>query len=215
MGGKIRVLIVDDHALVREGLKALLAFAPDIEVVGEAENGREALKKVRELRPHVVLMDLSMPIMGGLEATRRISREFPEVKVLALTQYDAEDYVIPIIEAGARGFVTKRASSADLALAVRTVYKGGSYLSPTAAAVLVEERQRRWGRADPYDSLTQREREILKLIAEGYTTREIGEILFLSPKTVEWHRGNLMRKLKLKNKAELIKYAFRKGIISP
>jgi len=215
MEGKIKVLIVDDHALVREGLKALLAFAPDIEVVGEAENGRETLKKVKELRPHVVLMDLSMPVMGGLEATRRISREFPEVKVLALTQYEAEDYVIPIIEAGARGFVTKRASSADLALAVRTVHKGGSYLSPSAAAALVEERQRRSGRGDPYDSLTDREKEILKLVAEGYTTREIGEILFLSPKTVDWHRGNLMRKLKLRNKAELIRYALRKGIISP
>lgn len=217
MGGKIRVLIVDDHALVREGLKALLSLAPDVEVVGEAENGKEALRKVRALRPDVVLMDIAMPGMGGIEATRRVCREFPETKVLALTQYDSFDYVIPMIEAGAKGFVTKASSSSELARAVRTVYQGSSYLSPAAAAALVEERQRRSaeGVGDPYDSLTEREREILKLLAEGHTTREIARMLFLSPKTVEWHRGNLMHKLKLRNRAELVRYAIRKGIVTP
>lgn len=210
-------MIVDDHALVREGLKALLSLAPDVEVVGEAENGKEALRKVRALRPDVVLMDIAMPGMGGIEATRRVCREFPETKVLALTQYDSFDYVIPMIEAGAKGFVTKASSSSELARAVRTVYQGSSYLSPAAAAALVEERQRRSaeGVGDPYDSLTEREREILKLLAEGHTTREIARMLFLSPKTVEWHRGNLMHKLKLRNRAELVRYAIRKGIVTP
>jgi len=218
MDRKIKVLIVDDHALVREGLRALLSLASDIEVVGEAKNGREALKKVRDLRPDVVLMDIVMPVMGGLEATRRIFRDFPETKVLVLTQYDSEDYVIPIIEAGAVGFVTKMSSFSDLAMAVRTVWQGGAYLSPSAAAVLVEERRRRnteQTKGNSYNSLTQREREILKLIAEGHTTREIAQILFLSPKTVEWHRGNIMHKLKLRNRTELIRYAIRKGIITP
>lgn len=211
-------MIVDDHALVREGLKALLSLAPDIEVVGEAENGREALRKVRDLRPDVVLMDIAMPVMGGLEATRRICREFPGTRVLALTQYDSFDYVIPIIEAGAKGFVTKASSSSDLARAVRTVYQGSSFLSPAAAAALVEERQRRSAegvRGDPYDSLTEREREVLKLLAEGHTTREIARMLFLSPKTVEWHQSNLMHKLKLRNRTELVRYAIRKGIVTP
>jgi len=143
---------------------------------------------------------------------------FPETKVLVLTQYDSEDYVIPIIEAGAVGFVTKMSSFSDLAVAVRTVWQGGAYLSPSAASVLVEERRRRnteHAKGNSYDSLTQREREILKLIAEGHTTREIAQILFLSPKTVEWHRGNLMHKLKLRNRSELIRYAIRKGIIAP
>jgi len=218
MDRKIKVLIVDDHALVREGLRSLLSLAPDIEVVGEAKNGREALKRVRDLRPDVVLMDIVMPMMGGLEATRRISRDFPETKVLVLTQYDSEDYVIPIIEAGAVGFVTKMSSFSDLVIAVRTVWEGGAYLSPSAAAVLVEERRRRnteQAKGNSYDSLTQREREILKLTAEGHTTQEIAQILFLSPKTVEWHRGNLMHKLKLRNRTELIRYAIRKGIIAP
>ena len=140
---KIRVLIVDDHTLVQDGIRSLLALVADIEIVGEAADGREALEKVRQLLPDIVLMDLAMPIMGGLEATRRIRKEFPATKVLALTQYDDSEYVIPVIEAGARGFVTKMSSSSELASAIQAVYKGDSFLSPSAAAAIVDECQQK------------------------------------------------------------------------
>lgn len=214
---KIRVLIVDDHTLVRDGVRALLALVADVEVVGESANGREALEKTRELSPDVVLMDLAMPVMGGLEATRRIRREFPEVKVLALTQYDDSEYVIPIIQAGARGFVTKMGAFSELAAAIQAVYRGESFLSPSAAAALVEECQHETaskGEKDPYYQLTDREREVLKLVAEGHTARQIAKILVLSPKTVEWYRTSLMNKLNIRNRTDLIKFAIRKRVIS-
>lgn len=215
---KIRVLIVDDHTLVREGIRALLALAKDIEVVGEAGNGKEALDKIGELMPDVVLMDLAMPIMGGLEVTRRIRKEFPQVKVLALTQYDDSDYVIPVMEAGARGFVTKMSAFGELATAIQAVYKGESYLSSSAAIALVEELQGRLssgeGEKDPYQQLTDREREVLKLIVEGHTVKEIADMLVVSPKTVEWYKTNLMNKLDIHNKTDLIKYALRKRVIT-
>ena len=214
---KIRVLIVDDHTLVRDGIRALLALASDIEVAGEAENGKEALEKVKQLVPDVVLMDLAMPVMGGLEATRRIRKEFTGTKVLALTQYDDSDYVIPVIEAGARGFVTKMAAFSELASAIQAVYKGDSFLSPSAAKALVEERQQKIpveGGKDPYEQLTDREREVLKLVAEGHTTREIADMLVVSPKTVEWHKTSLMNKLNIHNRTDLIKFAIRKALIT-
>ena len=215
---KITVLIVDDHTLVRDGIRSLLELVPYIEVVGEAENGREALDRVKELMPDVVLMDMAMPIMNGLEATRRIHREFPDTKILALTQYDDSEYVIPIIEAGARGFITKMAAFSELSQAIQAVYKGESYLSPSAAAVLVQDRQVRnisgEGEADPYDRLTDREREVLKLVAEGKTTREIAGMLFVSPKTVESYKTSMMNKLNIHGKTELIKFAVRKRIIT-
>jgi DNA-binding NarL/FixJ family response regulator len=214
---KKRVLIVDDHTLVRDGIRSLLALAADIEIVGEAANGREALEKVRRLMPDIVLMDLAMPIMSGLEATRRIRREFPATKVLALTQYDDSEYVIPVIEAGARGFVTKMSSSSELASAIQAVYRGDSFLSPSAAAALVDECQQRTtaeGEQDPYQQLTDREREVLKLVAEGYTAREIAEVLVVSPKTVEWYKTSLMNKLNIHNKTNLIKFAIRKRVIT-
>ena len=213
---KIKVLIVDDHTLVRQGIRSLLALTADIEIVGEAGDGREAIGKVRQLAPDVVLMDLAMPKMGGLEATRRIRREFPATKVLAVTQYDDSEYVIPVIEAGARGFVTKMASPLELASAIQAVYRGDSFLSPSAAAILVEECQLKTdseGEKDSYQLLTDRERETLKLIAEGHTAREIAEVLVVSPKTVEWYKTNLMRKLNLRNTADLIKYAIRKRVV--
>jgi len=214
---KIRVLIVDDHTLVRDGIRALLALVADIEVVGEASNGKEALGKVKQLAPDVVLMDLAMPIMSGLDATRRIRREFPGTRVLALTQYDDSEYVIPVIEAGARGFVTKMAAFSELASAIQAVYSGGSYLSPSAAAVLVEECQQRItieeGK-DPYQRLTDREKEVLKLVVEGHTAREIADMLFVSPKTVEWYKTSLMNKLNIHNKTDLIKFAIRKALIT-
>jgi two-component system response regulator NreC len=214
---RIRVLIVDDHTLVRDGIKALLALATDIEVVGEAANGMEALEKVKEFAPDVVLMDLAMPIMGGLEATRRIRKESTGTKVLALTQYDDADYVVPVIEAGAQGFITKMSAFSELATAIQAVYRGESYLSPAAATALVEEFQVKRGtegEKDPYQQLTNREREVLKLLAEGYTAREIADVLVVSPKTVEWYRTSLMEKLNLHNKADLIKFAIRKRVIT-
>jgi DNA-binding NarL/FixJ family response regulator len=213
---KIKVLIVDDHTLVRQGIRSLLALAADIEIVGEAGDGRGAIEKVRQLAPDVVLMDLAMPNMGGLEATRRIRREFPATKVLAVTQYDDSEYVIPVIEAGARGFVTKMASPLELTSAIQAVYRGDSFLSPSAAAILVEECQLKTdteGEKDSYQLLTDRERETLKLIAEGHTAREIAEVLVVSPKTVEWYKTNLMRKLNLHNTTDLIKYAIRKRVV--
>ncbi|HEY78968.1 MAG TPA: response regulator transcription factor [Dehalococcoidia bacterium] len=214
---KIKVLIVDDHTLVRDGIRSLLALTADIEIVGEAANGREALEKVRRLTPDIVLMDLAMPIMSGLEATRRIRREFPATKVLALTQYDDSEYVIPVIEAGARGFVTKMSSSSELASAIQAVQRGDSFLSPSAAAALVDECQQKTvaeGEQDPYQQLTDREREVLKLVAEGYTAREIAELLVVSPKTVDWYKSSLMNKLNIHNKIDLIKFAIRKRVIT-
>ena len=213
----IRVLIADDHTLVRDGIRALLALAADIDVVGEAANGKEALEKVKELHPDVVLMDLMMPLMSGLDATRRIRRDHPETRVLALTQYDDSDYVIPVIEAGARGYITKMAAFSELAFAIQAVSKGDSYLSPSAAAALVEECQQKPGedgRKDPYDLLTDREREVLKLVVEGHTAREVADMLVVSPKTVEWYKTSLMNKLGIRNKTELIKFAIRKSLIS-
>jgi len=214
---KIRVLIVDDHTLVRDGIRALLALVADIEVVGEAANGKEALERMRELAPDVVLMDLAMPIMGGLEATRRIRKEFPGTKVLALTQYDDSEYVVPVIEAGARGFVTKMSAFSELASAIQAAYRGESFLSPSAAAALVEECQQRMdgeGEKDPYQQLTDREREVLKLVAEGHTAREIAGMLVVAPKTVEWYKTSLMNKLNIHNKTDLIKFAIRKRVIT-
>ncbi|MFW6125986.1 MAG: response regulator [Chloroflexota bacterium] len=213
----IKVLVVDDHTLIRDGIRALLALAKDIEVVGEAATGKEALQRVKELRPDVILMDLMMPAMSGLDATRRIRREFPDTKVLALTQYDDSDYVIPVIEAGARGFITKMAAFSELASAIQAVSRGESYLSPSAASALVEECQQKTSddrRKDSYDLLTDREKEVLKLVAEGHTAREIADMLVVSSKTVEWYKTSLMNKLDIHNKTDLIKYAIRKALIT-
>ena len=214
---KIRELIVDDHTLVRAGIRSLLTLVENIEVIGEASDGKEALSKIERLRPDVVLMDLAMPIMGGLEATRRLRRDFPGIKVLALTQYDDSEYVIPVIEAGASGFVTKMSAFSELAAAIEAAYKGESYLSSTAATALVEEYQQKTtqdGEQDPYQQLTDREREVLKLVAEGHTSREIAELWVVSPKTVEWHKNSLMKKLGIHSRIDLIKYAIRKRIIT-
>jgi DNA-binding NarL/FixJ family response regulator len=214
---KIRILVVDDHTIVRDGICALLGLTPDIEVVGEAANGRDALEMVRSLLPDVVLMDIAMPVMGGLEATRRICKESPGTKVLALTQYDDREYVFPVIEAGACGFISKTAASSEVASAIRSAHRGDSFLSTSVAKFLVEGYQR--GASvrkshDPYELLTDREREILKLLAEGRTTQDIADMLAISPKTVEGHKTNLMAKLDLHNRVDLVKYALRKGIIT-
>jgi DNA-binding NarL/FixJ family response regulator len=214
---KIRVLVVDDHTIVRDGICALLALAGDIEVVGEATNGREAVNKVRELNPDVVLMDIAMPVLGGLEATRRINKEFPKAKVLVLTQYDDKEYFFPVIESGALGFISKAAASSELTAGIRSVYRGDSYLSPSVTRLLVENYQSTAGKnptQDPYKLLTKREREVFKLLAEGHSTQEIAEMLVITPKTAEGHKTNLMAKLGIHNRVELVKYALRKGIIT-
>lgn len=214
---KIRVLLVDDHTIVRDGISALLALAGDIEVVGEATNGNEALKMVEELKPDVVLMDIAMPIMGGLEATRRISKEFPNSKVLVITQHDDKEYVFPVIESGAAGLISKAGASSELTVGIRAVHNGDSFLSPSVASLLVRNYQSTAGernQQDPYNRLSTREREVLKLLAEGYKTQEIADMLVVTPKTVDGHKTSLMSKLGIHNKIDLVKYALRKGIIS-
>ena len=212
----IKVLVVDDHTIVRDGICALLGLAGDMEVVGEASNGREAIEMVRKLAPDIVLMDIAMPIMGGLEATHRIHKESPNVKVLALTQYDDREYVFPIIEAGAYGFISKSAASSELTTGIRSVYRGDSFLSPSVAKFLVEVyRQGNTLKKGPghYDELTAREREVMKLLAEGYTIQEIANMLSISPKTAETHRASIMKKLKARNVTDIVKYCIRNRII--
>jgi DNA-binding NarL/FixJ family response regulator len=209
---KIRVLIVDDHAIMRDGIRALLGIYDDVEIAGEASEGREAIEKVQELTPDVVVMDITMPGMDGLEATRRIKKKNPKVKVLVLTQHDDGQYTRSAIKAGAAGYVPKRALGSELISAIRTIHEGQAFLHPSAASTLIED-YRQQAEVNLYDRLTAREREILKLIAEGHTSREIGEMLAISLKTVLCHRTRIMKKLDLHNSTELIKYAMRKGLI--
>jgi len=199
---------------MRDGIRALLDIYDEVEIVGVASEGKEAIEKTRELLPDVIVMDIAMPGMDGLEATRRITKKNPKVKVLVLTQYDNKEYILSTIKAGAAGYVPKRAVSSELISAIRAVYKGESFLYPSAAAALIEDYLRQAEGEEPYDRLTAREREILKLIAEGHTSREIAEMLFISLKTVLGHRTRIMEKLDLHNRTELIKYAMRKGLVS-
>ncbi len=210
---KIKVLIVDDHAIMREGINALLGMSQDFEVVGEASNGNEAIDRCREAEPDVLVMDIAMPRMDGLEATRQIKRKNKNVKILILTQHSNREYVLSAVKAGADGYVPKAALSSELISAIRTVYRGDSFLHPMIAATLIEEYRSQAGN-DPFDNLTAREREILKLLADGYKCREISSQLFISLKTVMGHRTKIMGKLDIHNRTELIKYAVRKGLTS-
>lgn len=215
MDAKVKVLVVDDHEIVRQGIKMVLETDPDLEVVGEASSGEEAIEKVRELSPSVVVMDIGMPGLSGFEATRRIRQSHPDVQVLALTVHDSEAYVFQMLQAGATGYVVKRAPAAEVITAVKRAYRGESVLHPSVAKLLIKDYLSRVERGEEasYDTLSDREREILKLIAEGQTNKEIAELLFLSVKTVQAHRANLMRKLGMHDRTELVKYAIRKGII--
>jgi len=210
---KIKILVVDDHAIMRDGIRALLGLHDDIEIVGEASEGNEAIEKAEELAPDVVVMDIAMPGMDGLEATRRITKKNPKVKVLVLSQHDNREYILSAIKAGVVGYVPKRALGLELVSAIRAVHQGDSYLYPSAAAAVIRD-YLKGAVKEPYDRLTAREREILKLIAEGHTSREIADKLFISLKTVLGHRTKIMEKLDLHNRSELIKYAIRKGLIS-
>ncbi|MBI4443939.1 MAG: response regulator transcription factor [Acidobacteria bacterium] len=213
---KIRILIADDHAILREGLRALLGLSQDMEVVGEAADGREAMEQCRQCRPDVVLMDIAMPGLGGLEATVEILKENPRTRVLVLTQYEDREYIRRFLKAGVAGYVLKKAVSAELAAAIRAVYRGGLVLDPDVAREAVEEFQERassQASPDPYDLLTDREKEVLKLVAEGHSNKEVAEILGISVKTAMSHRERLMEKLQIHNRTDLIKFALRQGVI--
>ncbi|HEX4826160.1 MAG TPA: response regulator transcription factor [Candidatus Polarisedimenticolaceae bacterium] len=211
---KIRVVVADDHGLMREGVKALLRVTDDIEVVGEAEDGEEAIREVRRLDPDVVLMDVAMPGLGGLEATLAIRKEKPAVKVLVLTQYDDREYVARFLKAGVAGYVLKRAAASELTAAIRAAHRGGLVLDPEIA-------REAWGDAhgtdraegDPYDALTDREKQVLKLVAEGRSNKDIAETLDISVKTAMAHREHLMEKLDVHNRTELIRFALKRGVI--
>jgi two-component system response regulator NreC len=213
---KIRILITDDHTLFRQGIKTLLGAESDLDIVGEAANGAEAVEKVTELRPDMVLMDIGMPGLSSFEATRQIKKARPDTKVLFLTMYDDEDYLVQCMEVGASGYVLKDSPAQQLLAAIRDVYRGGSYLSPRMLSQLVDDfrsRIKTAHRQPRFATLTAREKEILKLLAEGESVKEIAAGLNLSVKTVEAHKFNLMRKLDIHNKAHLVQYAIQKKII--
>ena len=212
---KIRILVVDDHTIVREGVCSLLARLNDIEVVGQAADGRQAITQVAELRPDVVLMDISMPEMNGLDATREIHKSFPDTRILVLTQHENKEYVFPILQAGAVGYILKRARASELANAIRTVHLEGAYLpAEVAHTVLNEIVNTNKTHASEASLLTEREKEVMRLVAEGLSSREIAERLHLGAKTVETHRANIMEKVGVHNTVDLIKYAIRVGIVS-
>ena len=214
---KIRILLVDDHTMFRSGLRILLNLYPDFEIVGEAGDGQEAFDAIRELGPDVVLMDIAMPGVDGLVATRQISEEHPQIRVILLTQHENREYVTPALKSGAAGYVLKRAADEELVRAVRAVYQEQIYLDPMIASVVVNDYRRRLEDApedDQIDNLTPREREILVLVAKGHTNREVAELLGISHKTVDYHRTNVMRKLDVHNRTELTRYAIRRGLIT-
>lgn len=214
MSDRIRVLIADDHIIVRSGLRLLLETEPDIDVVGEALDGREALELVEKHLPDVVLMDVAMPGMDGLEATRRIKASWPQVKVLVLTMHRSDEYFFEMLKAGASGYILKGAETSDLIQAVQVVGRGEVFLCPTMAQKLVKDyvNSIQWGEGNGL-SLSSREKEILRLLSEGFSTKEIAEKLVISPSTVHSHRSNLMTKLGLSNRRELIQYARQRGLI--
>lgn len=215
---RIRTLVVDDHTLVRQGIVGLLESQPDIEVVGQAGTGRDAIEACRTLAPDVILMDVAMPGISGLDATREIKREQPGAQVVILTIHDREDYVFQALRAGASGYVLKGADVKDLVAAVRSAHRGEVYLYPSVTRKLVADYLRRARTGEDratWDGLTDREREILGLIAQGRTSPEIAVELYLSPHTVQSHRDHIMAKLGLHSKAALIRYAVERGLVDP
>ncbi len=217
-GKTVRVLMADDHAMFREGIRLLLETRGGFEVVGEAATGEEAVALARSLRPDVIVMDIGMPGMNGLDATRLIQADNPGSRVLILTMHGTDEYFFSALEAGASGYVLKEAASNDLVNAIESVHRGGMFLYPSLATKLVEEYLRRVGRGEErssYETLTPREREVIQLIGEGCTNQEIAEKLGLSIHTVQTHRVHIMNKLGLHNRAQLVSYAARLGLLSP
>jgi two-component system, NarL family, response regulator NreC len=213
----IRIVLADDHTIMRNGLRLLLERQADFLVVGEASNGREALDVVARETPEIVIMDISMPLLNGIEAARRITAEYPKTGVLILSMHSDEGYILKALKAGTRGYLLKDSAEADLIQAVRAVCAGKAFFSPAVSKVLADDylRQiRQQGTEDPYELLTARERELLQLVAELKSTKEIADLLGLSPHTVDRHRGNLMQKLNVHSIPEIILYAVRKGLIS-
>jgi two-component system response regulator NreC len=212
---KIRILLADDHTILRDGIRSILEDEHDMLVIGEAEDGRAAVQLAAQLEPDIVLMDIAMPILNGLEATRQIKRNCPNVKVLALTMHENDEYIRQVLACGAMGYILKDAAARELLGAIRAVHRGEAVLSPAITRLVIED-YLRWGDIQPQhpdDGLSPREQEILQLIAEGYTNKQIAEILCISIKTVQAHRANLMGKLDLHDRGDLIKYAIQKKII--
>lgn len=212
---KIRVLLADDHAIVRDGLRALLDVAGDIEVVGHAADGLEAVNLARDLKPDVVVMDLAMPRLNGIEATRRILKVHANARVLILSQHQDREYIFDAVRAGASGYLLKRDAGADLAEGIRAIHRWGAVLHPLAARELLDVCLDCDGLVarDSYERLTDREREVLILVAEGYTNQQIADMLHVSPKTVDGHRTSLMSKLDLHDRTEVVKYALKRQLI--
>jgi len=214
---KLRILLADDHTVMRTGLRVLLERQPNLEVVGEAENGRDAIQLAASLRPDVVVMDVGMPVLNGIEATKTIVTEDLNIAVVILSMHADESYVMRALKAGARGYLLKDSAPADLLAAIQAVTQNKSFFSPKVSRILAEDYVRvlkQKGAVDSYDLLTSREREILQLLAEGKANKEVAAALNISPYTVETHRSHILEKLNLHNPAELILYAVRKGIIS-
>jgi len=214
---KLRIVLADDHTILREGLRALLSADPNFEIVGEAEDGREAVRCVEKLEPNLLLMDLSMPRMSGMDAISEIKKRFPKTKIIVLTVHKTEEYLLTTLQAGVDGYVLKDATHDELVMAIHNVMAGKRYLSPGISERVIEgylEGKEDGLSVSSWQKLSQREREVLKLIAEGYKNKEIAEDLCISLKTVEKHRANLMKKLDLHNAAVLTVYAVEKGIVS-
>jgi DNA-binding NarL/FixJ family response regulator len=210
MPQKIRILLADDHAVVRQGFKLLLSQQPDVEVIGEAGDGAEAVSRALELKPNVIIMDIAMPVLNGVEATRRIMEADPEARILILSMHKDAVYVRETLRAGAKGYLLKESIDHDLMRAVRAVAAGDGFLSPEVSSTVLNEYQQT---PDPFDQLTAREREVLQLLAEGKVAKEIASALDISVYTVDAHRGRIMKKLALKSSTELVRYAMRKGLI--
>lgn len=213
---KVKLLVADDHKIFRQGIKKLLEEESDMQVVGEAADGREAVKKSTELKPDVILMDIAMANLNGLEATKQIKKVLPSVKVIMLTMHKNEEYILQSFQAGASGFILKEGAVEELVSAIRSIHQDKSFLSPTISKTLIDAylRKMETGKTEtPFDLLTDREREVLQLIAEGYTNREVAKALFISVKTVEAHRAHIMQKLNIHDIAKLVKYAIQKGLV--
>jgi two-component system, NarL family, response regulator NreC len=214
----LRVLIADDHGVVRQGLRALLEKSPQLSVVGEAADGREAVRLASEKKPDIIVMDIAMPLLNGIDATTQIVSRFPDIKVIILSMYSDESYVLRALSAGAKGYLLKDSAETDILPAVQAVAQGRPFFSPSITRTLLEEyleSKKKSKLEDSYDLLTDREKEILQLLAEGKTNKDVATILELSPYTVETHRQNLMQKLNLHNTAEIVLYAVRKNIVLP